>query len=142
QTVDEWIGIVTGGTISFIERVEKASAVPRGTSWILIAILAAVTPRRLAQGSVTRIEAPFPDAPPKSSEFDGVAYSYAFATTGFVVDPAWRIMNGHPRVYAPGSGKPNCVAAGSLLGGDLTIFDDVAMLWFAPLRTDAVRLTY
>lgn len=142
QSVGTWEGEVDGGTITFDADASTADAIERGTAWQLFAEIDGTT-RLLAQGTVIRTEAPFPDAPPKSSEYDGVRYQYSFGTPGLLRDPAWRIMFGAPRVYDNSARQlPNAVSAGSLIGGDLTIFGQAAMLWYAPLRTDAVRLTY
>lgn len=142
QQLGEWEGEVDGGTILFDQDAGVADAIPRGTSWQLFAEIDGVV-RLLAQGTVIRTEAPYPDAPPTSSEYDGVRYQYSFGTPGFLTDPAWRIMAGLPKVYDNSSrGLPNAVAAGSLASGDLSIFGSAAIMYYAPLRTDAVRLTY
>ena len=147
QTLGVFEGAVAGGTVTFLETKAIANALPRGASWTLHVQTPDLDEARLElQGTVIRSEAPFPDAPPHSGEFDGVQYRYSFGTPGFVVDPAWRIMNGKPRVYDNSSRSlPNAVAAASITdgaGGGPTLFDDVAMLYFAPLKTDAIRLTY
>ncbi|APQ42144.1 minor tail protein [Mycobacterium phage MrMagoo] len=143
QTVGAYVGVVGGKYIDFAEAADISDTLARTDSWQLFVTYPSETmPTLLEQGQVIRIEAPYPDAPPQSSEFDGVAYEYHFGTPGLLTDPAWRIMNGHPRVYDNSlRSLPNAVAAGTLLTG-LTPWDDVAMLWFAPLQTDAVRLTY
>lgn len=142
QILATWDGNVDGGTITFDESNAKADLIPRGSSWQLFADVDGQS-RLVAQGIVTRTEAPFPDQPPKSSEFDGVRYLYSFGTPGLLRDPAWRILDGNPRVYDNSiRSLPNAVAAGSLLAGDFAVFDDVAMLYFAPLKTDAVRMSY
>lgn len=144
QLLGTWDGEVDidGRTLLFDEPVSVTDAIPAGSSWQLFAEIDGAT-RLLAQGVVTRSEAPFPDAPAQSSEFDGVRYQYSFGTPGLLYDPSWRILDGHPRVYDNSARNlPNAVAAGSLLAGDFAVFDDVAMLWYAPLRTDSVRLTY
>nr|WP_074248032.1 hypothetical protein [Mycobacteroides abscessus] len=133
--------------MTFLEAKAISNALPRGASWTLhIQTPDLDEPRLELQGTVIRSEAPFPDAPPQSGEFDGVQYRYSFGTPGFVVDPAWRIMNGKPRVYDNAyRSLPNAVAAASITdgaGGGPTLFDDVAMLYYAPLKTDAIRLTY
>lgn len=142
QLLATWQGEVDGQTILFEEEAASADAIPAGSSWQLFCDIDDVI-RVLAQGIVVRPEAPFPDAPPKSSEFDGVRYQYSFGTPGRLTDPAWRILSGAPTVYDNSfRSLPNGVAAGSLFGGTLSLFGSAAMLWFAPLRTDAVRLTY
>lgn len=142
QTVGTWDGVVSGGTITFDEPADVADGINRGASWQLFVTSSGLT-RLVAQGTVIRTEAPYPDAPPQSSEYDGVRYQYSFGTPGFLYDPAWRILKGQPRVYDnSGRGLPNSVAAGSPSGGDFSLFGSCAMLYFAPLRTDAVRLTY
>lgn len=144
QLLATWDGEVDidGKSLLFEETVSAADGIPAGSAWQLFAEIDGAT-RLLAQGNVTRSEAPFPDAPAQSSEFDGVRYQYSFGTPGLLSDPSWRILDGNPRVYDNSiRNLPNAVAAGSLLAGDFAIFDDVAMLWFAPLRTDSVRLTY
>lgn len=142
QTVGTWTGVVSGGEIAFDEESSVADEIQAGTAWQLFVTSSGVT-RLLAQGMVIRSEAPYPDAPPNSSEYDGVRYQYSFGTPGFLYDPAWRILTGKPRVYDNSARMlPNAVAAGSPAGGDLSLFGSCAMLWFAPLRTDAVRLTY
>ncbi|WP_132855822.1 LtfC-like domain-containing protein, partial [Mycobacteroides abscessus] len=147
QTLATFEGIVAGSTVTFLEAKAISNALPRGASWTLhIQTPELDEPRLELQGTVIRSEAPFPDAPPQSGEFDGVQYRYSFGTPGFVVDPAWRIMNGKPRVYDNAyRSLPNAVAAASITdgaGGGPTLFDDVAMLYYAPLKTDAIRLTY
>lgn len=144
QTLGEYTGTVVGGTVTFLESISIANALPRGTSWTLgIKAPDDAEPHLELQGTVIRTEAPFPDAPAQSPEFEGVLYRYSFATPGFLVDPVWRVLNGNPRVYNnSGSSLPNAVAAGSLLGGDLTFYDDVAMLFYAPVKTDSIRFTY
>lgn len=142
QTVGTWEGSVSGGAITFDETSSTADGVPAGTAWQLFAEIDG-TVRLLSQGTVIRSEAPHPDAPPQSSEYDGVRYQYQFATPGLLKDPAWRLLRGQPRVYDnSGRSLPNACAAGSLAGGDLSVFGKAAMLFYAPLRTDAVRLTY
>jgi hypothetical protein len=142
QTVATWEGVVSGGTITFDEPASNVDSIVRGNSWQLFAEIDGVT-RLLSQGTVIRTEAPYPDAPAQSPEYDGVRYQYSFGTPGLLRDPAWRVLKGLPRVYDnSGRSLPNAVAAGSLAGGDLTVFGQCAMLWYAPLRTDAVRLTY
>ncbi|QNJ56844.1 hypothetical protein SEA_REINDEER_34 [Mycobacterium phage Reindeer] len=144
QVVGGFIGTVAGKTIEFVEGTDISDMLARTDTWTLSVTYPGETmPTMLEQGQIIRIEAPFPDAPAQSPEFEGVAYEYHFGTPGFVKDPAWRIMNGHPRVYDNSfRNLPNAVSSGSLFGGDLTAFDDVCMVWFAPLRTDIVRLTY
>lgn len=142
QLLDTWAGEVDGQIVSFDQEPDATDTIPRGSSWQLFCEIDGVT-RVMAQGLVVRHEAPFPDAPPQSSEYDGVRYQYAFGTPGLLRDPAWRILNGAPTVYDNSLRQlPNGVAAGSLLGGSLSVFGSAAMLWFAPLQTDAVRLTY
>lgn len=141
QAVGVWVGTVTGGIIRFDQLASIADAIPRGTSWTLTASYGGTAPRQLAQGTVIRSEAPFPDAPANSTLFDAVQYSYSFGTPGFVVDTSWRILNGKPRVYDNSAAAlPNAVAAGTLLTG--VPWDDVFMMFFAPVKTDAVRFTY
>lgn len=142
QTLATWTGSVSGGSIFFDQDAEFAAGIPHGATWQLFVSENGLT-RLQAQGLVVRNEAPYPDAPPQSSEYDGVRYQYSFGTPGLLTDPAWRIMWGQPRVYDnSGRSLPNAVAAGSLAGGSLELFGKASMLWFAPLRTDAVRLTY
>lgn len=142
QLIGTWDGSVEGGVVTFDEPSTVVDGIPAGTSWQMF-VDADGAVRLVAQGMVIRTEAPYPDAPPKSSEYDGVRYQYAFGTPGFLYDPAWRIISGQPRVYDnSGRSLPNGCAAGSLAGGDLSIFGKSSMLYFAPLRTDAVRLTY
>ena len=142
QALATWEGEVVGGTITFDQEASDAEDIVRGSTWQLFAEIDGAN-RLLAQGLVIRTEAPYPDAPPKSSEYDGARYQYSFGTPGLLRDPAWRILAGAPRVYDnSGRSLPNAVSAGSLLGGDLAIFGTCGMLWYAPLRTDAVRLTY
>ncbi|MCA9915315.1 MAG: hypothetical protein KC496_18305, partial [Anaerolineae bacterium] len=133
---------IEGSTATFVQTADDGDAIPAGSSWQLFCDVGGES-RVLAQGSVVRAEAPFPDAPAKSSEYDGVRYQYSFGTPGLLYDPAWRILTGQPRVYDnSGRSLPNAVAAGSPVGGDLSLFGSCAMLYFAPLNTDAVRLTY
>lgn len=142
QLVATWDGVVSGGTITFDEIPTVADGIPAGTTWQLFAEIDGVV-RLLSQGTVVRTEAPYPDAPPKSTAYDGVRYQYSFGTPGLLKDPAWRILKGQPRVYDnSGRSLPNACASGSITGGDLSVFGSSAMLYYAPLRTDAVRLTY
>lgn len=137
QTLGIWAGVVSGGDITFDEDVVVSDAIPAGSSWTLIANYGGVQERMLSQGIITRHEAPFPDAPPQSTSYDGVRFKYSFTIPGYVTDPAWRIMNGKPKVYDNSSrAMPNAVASGGVL------YDDSAMLYFAPLRTDSVTMTY
>ncbi|ATN93998.1 minor tail protein [Mycobacterium phage Kumao] len=140
QVLDVWSGTVDGRTIIFDEPSEAADLIPTGSSWTLTAEMYGTT-RLVAQGTVIRIEAPFPAAPTHSDHFDAVQYRYVFATPGRIVDPAWRILVGSPWVYNnSGQSLPNAVAAGNLWTGEF--WPKVAMLYYAPLNTDAVRLTY
>jgi hypothetical protein len=139
QVIATWTGEVVGDTVVFED--VSGDEIPRGTMYTLTIEDVDGYPRQRRWGDVARSEARFPDHPDNSTQFETVQYSYSFGTTGWLVDPAWRIMNGHPRVYSNGS-LPNAVAAGSIVGGDLTFYDDVAMLYYAPVKTDAVRLTY
>lgn len=141
QVFDTWLGEIADGKAIFPD-VEGDSLV-RGLTYTLTLEDEEGRPRQVRWGNLVRNEARWPDHPDSAQEPGVVAYSYSFGTPGFVVDPAWRIINGHPRVYDnSGDDLPNAVAAGSLLGGDWTVFDDVAMQYYAPLKTDAVRLTY
>lgn len=144
QVLAVWEADASTGDLLFFAEAADADAIPDGTAWKLTVDLNdGNSPRVFAQGNVIRVEAPFPDDPSQSNEFDNVQYGYSFGSPGLIVDPAWRILNGHPRVYDnSGASLPNAVAAGSLQGGDLAIFDDVAMLYYAPLNNDPVRLTY
>jgi hypothetical protein len=143
QLLGHWDGEISGGSAKFAESAATADAIPAGSNFVLMISFAGDDPQQVLWGNVIRSQSPWPDAPPVSTKFSGVAYEYSFGTPGFVVDEAWRIMNGNPRVYNNSSASlPNAVAAGSLLSGDLALFDDVAMLWFAPLANDPVRLTY
>lgn len=143
QTLDSWAGTVAGGVATFSASASSANAIPTVTSWVLTAVMGSHGPQILTQGTVLRNEAPFPDAPGASGVFDGVRYGYNFGTPGLLVDPSWRRLNGNPRVYDNSSlSLPNAVAAGSINGGDLAVYDDVGMLYYAPLSDDAVRLTY
>ncbi|QSM01084.1 hypothetical protein SEA_NANOSMITE_39 [Mycobacterium phage Nanosmite] len=143
QTVGAYTGVVLGKDINFTEAAAISDALRRTDSWQLFVTYPSETmPTLLEQGQVIRIEAPFPDAPPQSSEFDGVSYQYSFGTPGRLYDPAWRVLAGSPFVHDNSARSlPNAVAAGTLID-DLTLWPKVAMLWFAPLQTDAVRLTY
>ncbi|WP_141564279.1 LtfC-like domain-containing protein [Mycolicibacterium palauense] len=135
QTLGVFSGVVNGGEISFYEPAEVTDKLPRGATWTLSTEYGGEVTLRV-QGIVIRNEAPFPDAPANSTEFEGVQYRYSFANVGPVHDPAWRIMDGTPTVYDnSGRSLPNGVAAGAF-------YKDVAMLYFAPLKSDAVRLTY
>lgn len=144
QTLATWSGTLSAGTLQFSQPSSDADPVPNGTAWtLMIDYNDSQGPRVKEQGTILRQEQPFPNAPALNPALQAVSYSYSFGTTGFVTDPAWRLMNGHPTVYDnSGRGYPNAVAAGSLVGGDLAVFDDVCMLYYAPLNTDAVRLTY
>jgi hypothetical protein len=143
QVIGTWYGTVLDGVVTPDADSTDADAIPRGSTFTLTVDDVSGSPRQLLWGSVVRAQARYPEHPDNSPVFDTVQYSYSFGTPGFVVDPAWRIMNGHPRVYDnSGSDLPNAVAAGSLLAGDLTLFDDVSMLYYAPLKTDSARLTF
>lgn len=144
QVLGVWAGTVDGGKVSFFQPADVVDKIPAGTSWVLSTTSAgAPDVTVLMQGSVIRAEAPFPDAPGQTSQFEALQYSYNFGTPGALVDPAWRIMAGKPVIYDNSSqGLPNAVAAGSLLNGNLTFFDQVTMMYFAPLNDDPVRLTY
>lgn len=144
QTVGSWTGSVVLGVVTFPGlTAADGDALTRGTTFTLTITDVDGRSRQPLWGSVTRNEARYPDNPDNSTAFDGVVYDYAFNDAGFLVDPAFTIMNGHPRIYDNSLlSLPNAVAAGSLAGGDLTVFDDVAMLYYAPVKGDAVRLTY
>lgn len=143
QTIDTWTGEVASGIVVFDLQPTDGDLLKRGTTWTLTVDDLDGKPRQPLWGSVTRSENRYPDNPDENTDSDGVVFEYSFGTVGFVVDPAWRIMNGNPQVYDNSlASLPNAVAAGSLFGGDLTIFDDVAMLFYAPVNHDAVRLTY
>ena len=134
---------VTLGVVTLNWTGVNPDNIPRGTTFTLIVNDLNSKPRELLWGMVVRDEARYPAFPNNNTVFQAVQYSYSFGTPGFVVDPAWRIMNGHPTVYDNSAGSlPNAVAAGSLLSGALAVYDDVAMLYYAPLNGDAVRLTY
>jgi hypothetical protein len=142
QTIATWVGSVSGGKITFDQPAADGDVIPRGSNWQLFATSSGVK-RLLAQGVVIRNEAPYPDAPPVSSEYDGARYQYSFGTPGYLTDPAWRILQGQPTIYDNSSRTlPNACSAGSIVGGTLALYGTAAMLWYAPLRTDAVRLTY
>lgn len=144
QTLATWTGsvAVSAGTITFDQPSSDADEIARGSNWQLFATISGVK-RLLSQGIVIRNEAPYPDAPPASSEYDGARYQYSFGTPGYVSDPAWRVLNGLPTVYDNSARSlPNACAGGSIVGGTLAIYGTASMLWYAPLRTDAVRLTY
>lgn len=137
QVLDAWIGYVESGTVTFDPTISSADALPRGTAWTLSIEDDYGRPRQRRWGLIIRSEPTYPDAPPQSSEFDGVVYKYSFGTPGYVYDPAWRILHGRPRVWDNSLRElPNGVAAGGVL------FADAFMMYFAPLRTDTVRLTY
>lgn len=145
QTVDTWEADAgSDGTLPFFEETAATNAIPAGTAWTLTVDLNdGNSPRLFEWGSVNRNESPFPDAPENSDIFDGVRYGYTFGTAGKLTDPAWRILNGHPHVYDNSLlTLPNAVGAGSLVQGDLAVYDDVAMLYFAQTRGDFVRVTY
>lgn len=136
QVIDTWYGFVDSGVLT-LEPSEEYESIPRGATWTLTVEDSQGRPRQLKWGLVTRNEPLYPDAPPQSSEFDGVQYGYSWGTPGRVHDPAWRILKGHPTVHDNSARSlPNGVSAGGVL------FDQVAMLYYAPLRTDSVRLTY
>lgn len=133
QVVGTWLGWVDGGSVVFDTDLDNTF--PRGTTWDLIIEDINGLPRQLLWGTVTRSEPTYPDGPPASDEFDASLYRYAFDIPGRVVDPQWLIRNGRPTVWTNSGGLPNSVGAG-------TGWADVAMLWYAPLKSDSVRLTY
>lgn len=153
QSLGIWAGTVSGNTITFTQPASVANLVPAGTSWTLTALYPDSTnPTMLAQGTVVRNEAPFPSLPPTSTT-QTVNYSYTFSTTGSLGDPAFNILSGVPVVYDNSSlSLPNACAAGSpeaaILNDDITeITSDgpwaqAAMLYYAPLGSDNVNLTY
>jgi hypothetical protein len=144
QIIDAWQADTATGALKWAVENSRSDAIPDGSSWtLMIDLNDGENPHLFEQGSVVRDEPRFPSAPGVDMTFNGVRYGYSFGTPGFVSDPSWRVLNGNPRVYSNTSvGLPNAVAAGSLAGGDLTFFDDVAMLYYAPLNGDSVRLTY
>lgn len=161
QTLDVWDGVwdAATGLLVFSATTAQTNAIPAGTSWVLYVSPSAGAPDTdvggisdmsstqtahiVQQGTVIRSEAPQPDNPINVPAFDGVQYTYSFSQNGDLVDPAWRVMAGQPHVYDNSSvSLPDGLGAGSLVGGDPTVFDDMAVLWWAPLNGDSVRLTY
>lgn len=132
QVVGTWLGWVHEGSVVFDTDLDNTF--PRGTTWDLVIEDINGLPRQLLWGTVTRSEPTYPDGPPASDEFDASLYRYAFDIPGRVYDPQWLIRNGRPTVWENDS-LPNSVGAGSG-------WADVAMLWYAPLKSDSVRLTY
>jgi len=142
QTVGTWVGEVWDGTITFDETSTTADAIAAGTVWQLFISEDGID-RLLSQGTVIRSEAPYPDAPPQSSEYDGVRFQYSFGSTGVITDPAWRIITGRPFVYNNAARSLPNAAGFSNPNGILPVpYGTATMLYYAPLRTDAVRLTY
>jgi hypothetical protein len=141
QTLDSWEADVVDGNLHFYTGAARANNIPNGTSWTLTVDLNdGNEPRLFMQGTVFRAEAPFPTIPSSTPQAQPLQFSYSFGTPGFVVDPAWRIITGNPQVYDDSSlTQPNAVAAGSVDG---STYPQVSMLYYSPLNTDAVRLTY
>lgn len=133
QVVGKWDSSVLDGRVVF--GADSDNSIPRGSSWTLTIEDKFGDKKQPLWGTVTRSEPLYPDAPPSSDEFDASLYRYAFDIPGRVVDPQWLIRNGRPTVWTLSGGRPNAVGAG-------TGWADVAMLWYAPLKSDSVRLTY
>ncbi|OQW34525.1 MAG: hypothetical protein A4E20_10925 [Nitrospira sp. SG-bin2] len=141
QTLDTWSAYCEDGVLSFRADSSDSDLLATGTAWALkVDYDDGENPRLREQGTVIRAEAPWPNAPATSDIFQGVQYNYSFGTPGQVVDPAWTILLGKAQVYDNSEdSKPNAVAIGE---SDSGTFDDTAMLYYAPLRTNAVRFTY
>lgn len=141
QSLGRVDGDVVENRIFFEGSVGFADSMKRGVAWRLHVDEDGES-RVRSQGTVIRCEAPFPDAPATQPNVVGATYEYSFGTPGVLNDPAWKILQGRPRVYDYSSRSlPNAVAAGSLFGG-LAPWDKVAMRWYAPLQTDSVKLSY
>lgn len=155
RIVAAWAGTIALPKISFSQPHSVTDLIPAGTSWTLTVVNNGATePLMLAQGTVIRSEAPFPNQPPTDTGY-GVDYSYSFATPGALSDPSWNVLSGTPVVYDNSSSQlPNAVAAGSpiaaIQNGDiLSILSatdapwaKTSMLYFAPLPDDPVSLQY
>lgn len=150
----QWEGTISGGTINIVEPHAVTDLIPAGTSWTLATNTTPPgEPTLLAQGTVVRNEAPFPTQSPQNNLFNGVDYSYTFATAGMLSDPTWTILSGTPVVYNNSSLQlPNAVAAGALTAvlldgttvglNEALPWETASMLYYAPLPTDAVSLSY
>lgn len=144
------------GVFAFFEGYPVTDPIPAGTAWTMtIDLNDGNTPRVFLQGNVIRVEAPTPSAPSISSTYDGLNYNYTFATAGTMDDPSFMYLSGVPVVYDNSAlGLPNAVAAGSpsamILDGVMTILEEggsspwsqASMLYYAPMATDNVSLTY
>lgn len=153
--IDVWEADDTSvNCLSFGATVAQANNIPAGTSWTLTVDLNdGDEPHLFQQGTVVRVEAPFPGKAP-INVLDAVIYSFTFATPGILSDAAWNVLTGQPVVYNNSSvNVPNAVAAGApsvvaLDTGSVSVFNDASpfaqasMLYYAPLPADAVSLSY
>lgn len=155
NVLDAWEADNTaGGCLNFSATVAQANNIAAGSSWTLTVDLNdGFEPQLFQQGTVVRVEAPFPGQSPVNV-LDAVTYSYTFATAGILSDSVWNILTGQPVVYNNSSvNLPNAVAAGApsvvfLDTGSVAVFGDASpwsqasMLYYAPLPADAVSLSY
>ncbi|MBB5167190.1 hypothetical protein [Mycobacterium sp. AZCC_0083] len=137
QTLAIWEGYVVNGAVTFPDVTsDDTTLLVRGTTFALSIEDVNANVRIPVWGTVTRNEPRYPDYPQNNTDFNAIQYDYDFGTVGTVVDPSWDVKNGAPSVWDnSSSGQPNGVACGIL-------FDDAAMLWYAPFRGDSIEINY
>lgn len=136
QSVGVWEGHVQDGVVSFPDvTAADLTNLVRGVTFTLgIADLNGKV-REPLWGHVVRNEPRYPDNPDNNTEFVAAKYDWDFGgVAGAVSDPSWRIMNGAPTVWVNPNGVYG-VACGIL-------FDDAAMLWYAPFKGDSIQVNY
>lgn len=146
--IDTWPATVSANlrSITIDQDADDADAIPAGTWWRLYVNepgdYYVITQRRVvAQGQFTRSDPQYPNF--SEIALDAADYQYSFVTPGYLTDPSWRIIKGEPRIYDNSERNlPNGVAAGSRYGGDPVKYGTAAIMWYAPLNTDTVSLSY
>ena len=136
QEVNSWPGVIDGGKVNFEVPPAVQETIPADSSFEVVVNYGGSTPRLMLWGNVVRDEARYPNEPQNSDLYQALQYGYQFLSPGRVSDPAWRILNGSPTVWDNSiRNKANGVACGIL-------FDDGAMMWYAPMAGDSIKINY
>lgn len=129
-------GVFNGNAVTFNAEPSVQEQIPHDSSFEVVVNYAGVSPQSMLWGNVVRDEARYPNEPVESGLYDAAQYEYRFLAPGRIKDPSWRILNGAPTVWDNSSlNSPNAAAAGIL-------FDDAAMMWYAPMAGDSIKINY